>query len=58
MSVERDESNFVMFVCDECGSTLETDERDFYDAVVEKKHEGWRSVKRDDEWEDRCPDCG
>ena len=30
---------------------------DFMDAVDYKKNNGWKSQKRDGEWEDVCPEC-
>lgn len=47
-------------ICDICGE--ESEEcfdgfGDFYDAVQYKKDNGWKSQKRNGQWEDVCPDC-
>lgn len=30
---------------------------DFQEAVEHKKTTGWKSVRVDEEWKDKCPDC-
>jgi len=44
-------------VCDICGEEAEEGFDDFYEAVEYKKTEGWKSQKRNGQWEDVCPDC-
>ena len=44
-------------ICDICGEEAEEDFDDFYDAVEYKKAEGWKSQKRNGQWEDVCLDC-
>ena len=44
-------------ICDICGEEAEEDFDDFYEAVEYKKAEGWKSQKRNGQWEDVCPEC-
>ena len=44
-------------ICDICGGEAPDDFFDFYEAVEYKKKKGWKSQKRQGEWEDVCPDC-
>lgn len=44
-------------ICDICGEEAEEGFDDFYEAVEYKKTEGWKSQKRNGQWEDVCPDC-
>ncbi len=44
-------------VCDICGEEAEEDFDNFYEAVEYKKTGGWKSQKRNEEWEDVCADC-
>ena len=48
---------FCSLTCDVCGEEADETFDDFYDAVEYKKNEGWKSQKRNGEWEDVCPDC-
>lgn len=49
----------VTFSCDRdgCDEVLETGEHDFFEAIAEKKREGWTSEKRNSQWNDVCPAC-
>lgn len=42
--------------CDYCANFISGFE-DLDDAVDYKKPKGWRSVKEDGEWFDKCPEC-
>lgn len=44
-------------ICDICGEEAEETFDDFYEAVQYKKAEGWKSQKRNGQWEDVCPGC-
>jgi hypothetical protein len=44
-------------ICDICGEEADEAFDDFYDAVQYKKDNGWKSQKRNGQWEDVCPDC-
>lgn len=43
--------------CDVCGEEAEETFDGFYDAVEYKKAEGWKSQKRNGQWQDVCPEC-
>jgi L-rhamnose mutarotase len=43
--------------CDVCGEKLFKVFHEFQDAVNYKKQNGWKSQRRNGEWEDVCPDC-
>lgn len=43
--------------CDVCGDILETDTKDFYEAIQIAKREDWLIRKIDNEWTHTCPDC-
>jgi hypothetical protein len=47
----------VVFECDHCAETLDTDESDFGDALAVLRDSGWKAVKEGDEWSHRCDDC-
>ena len=44
-------------ICDNCGEVHPESFDDFYDAVEAKKENGWKSKKRNGNWEDWCPKC-
>jgi hypothetical protein len=48
----------IIFECDECGDTFESNTREFDEAWENAKDEGWRAYKEDGEWCHSCPDCG
>lgn len=58
MSIDRQYGK-VVFTCDECDDTLETDMRDFGEALRAVKDAGWFAHRDDDdmEWVHVCPDC-
>ena len=43
--------------CDVCGEDAGEVFDDFYEAVQFKKDNGWKSQKKNGEWEDVCPEC-
>ncbi len=43
--------------CDVCGNEAEESFFEFYEAVEYKKANGWKSQRRDGQWEDVCPEC-
>jgi hypothetical protein len=43
-------------ICNICGEATNGFE-DFYEAVMYKKDNGWKSEKHNGEWEDICPEC-
>lgn len=48
---------FFTITCDFCPND-ETFEADSFNEFIElKKEAGWKSVKEDDEWADKCPSC-
>lgn len=45
----------IIFECDACGDTLETDESDFADANRARRDAGWAAVHvKGDEWAHYC----
>ena len=54
--IDRD-GGFYYLICDVCGEEAPASFCEFQEAVRYKKAEGWRSRRRDGEWEDVCPDC-
>jgi hypothetical protein len=55
MSIVRTNKKYVP-TCDICGDTLPA-ELDYYDAVYNKREEGWKSNQRNGEWIDICCNC-
>jgi hypothetical protein len=47
----------IIFECDVCGETFDTDERDFVEAKGKFDEEGWRARKIGSDWVHNCPDC-
>jgi uncharacterized protein (DUF983 family) len=47
----------VVFECDACGTTLETETSDFGSARNLLRREGWRARKLGDGWMHFCPKC-
>ena len=56
MTIDRDFDFFSLY-CDICGEEAEEQFDEFEEAVDYKKANGWKSRKRNGEWEDICPDC-
>ena len=48
---------YYFLYCDVCGEEESGMFDSFYDAVEYKKINGWKSQKRNSEWEDVCPEC-
>lgn len=58
MSIGKNgEKDGFVLMCDCCWEEAPERFSEFYDAVEYKKSEGWKSQKRNGEWEDVCPDC-
>lgn len=58
--MDRQKGNRIVFECDGCDNTLETDETDFDAARVKFQEAGWRSARgqgRNAQWEHYCPTC-
>lgn len=54
MSIERQEGT-IWFLCDRCSNALDTEERDFAEALIAMKAAGWSSWRdRAGEWEHIC----
>lgn len=49
----------VVFECDDCGDALETETRDFHEALERLREEGWRTLpgRTDHEWRHKCGTC-
>ena len=53
--IERVGRNYEL-QCDYCSNYVD-DFEDFQEAVDYKKANGWKSVKINEEWTDKCPNC-
>lgn len=48
----------IVFTCDECESEeLDSNTKDFEEAIEVLKMNSWIYLKEDDEWKHVCPDC-
>lgn len=48
----------LIFICDECDESLETDTKLFAEADALRKEEGWIATKsRSGNWTHTCPMC-
>ena len=56
MTIDKSCGTFDL-TCDNCGLVFDESFDDFYDAVDAKKENGWKSKKRNGNWEDWCPKC-
>lgn len=56
MSIERYGKVFALY-CDVCGMKADETFNDFQEAVDYKEENGWKSQRRNGEWEDICPKC-
>ncbi|NLK98123.1 MAG: hypothetical protein GX272_08615 [Epulopiscium sp.] len=54
--ITRHDSLFHL-ICDICGEKADEYFLIFNDAVQYKKNNGWKSQKRNGEWEEICPNC-
>jgi len=60
MSIERNRFGFdgeISFECDACGNELHTETANFDAARAKLKDDGWRTIKRNGDWEHICPLC-
>ena len=57
MSIER-QFGKIIFVCDSCEDDIETDKKDFNEALEYTKQEKWRSFRtKTGAWRHYCPEC-
>jgi DNA-directed RNA polymerase subunit RPC12/RpoP len=49
--------NKIVYICDECGEELDTEEGDYNEAWEIAKENGWRCWQDGDEWKHECEDC-
>ena len=47
----------VVFECDSCEATTESDTGDFNEAWAAAKRDGWKARKIGADWVHACPDC-
>lgn len=47
----------ISFECDGCADVLDTDTRDFDEAMGALRAEEWRSQKHGQDWSHYCPMC-
>lgn len=48
----------IVFICDDCDDTLETETSDFEEANDIRIDSGWRAFRDHSNWMHVCPDCG
>lgn len=51
------QGGFFHLTCDVCQQEAGEAFFEFDEAVQHKKDNGWRSQRRNGEWEDVCPEC-
>lgn len=56
MSIEKIGGLYCL-MCDVCGSEVDKNFDDFYEAVNYKKTNDWKSKKYGTDWVDVCPCC-
>ena len=57
MTIERDGQGQIEFTCDDCG-TESFGPADSFEVLKEDAYQaGWRTHKRDGEWQQACPQC-
>lgn len=47
----------IVFQCDCCDKTLDTDTKDFDEALSKMRSEEWKCRKSGKDWLHYCPDC-
>ena len=47
----------IVFECDACGETLETDSSDFDEANILRRRAGWSAQKLQNEWLHFCSEA-
>lgn len=53
----RNRDNEIVFECDDCGTELDTQTRDFDEARTALREADWRTSKDGDKWVHHCPEC-
>lgn len=56
--MDRQHGGKIIFECDSCDETLETETKDFDDARLMLESEGWKARNIADVWLHGCPKCG
>ncbi len=56
MTIENNGGTYDL-ICDVCGDCADESFENFHDAVNGKKEHGWKSQKRNGDWEDVCEIC-
>lgn len=54
--MDRQHGNFI-FECDACGATLDTDTRDFNEALGIMRRANWRASPIGKDWVHTCDGC-
>lgn len=57
MTSERDDDGLIVFTCDKCPETLETEHDEWDTAWPVAKEAGWRAFRLGKDWRHSCPDC-
>lgn len=49
----------IWFLCDSCTESIDTEERDFQEAVATMRGAGWNATRigQPGDWVHACPDC-
>ncbi|NLW90028.1 MAG: hypothetical protein GXY34_00285 [Syntrophomonadaceae bacterium] len=56
MTIDNSHGKYDL-ICDNCGYIYDEPVIGFHDALDVKKEAGWKSKKRNGNWEDWCPEC-
>lgn len=57
MTAETTRYRTIQFLCDSCGTALDTGRSVFTAALDMMKAQGWRARREGDSWKHECEDC-
>ena len=56
--IDRQRGGIIIFECDSCDAVLDTKTKDFDEACVAMRADGWHARKVCGEWLHGCESCG
>lgn len=56
--IDRQNGGIIMVECDSCNEVLDTETKDFSEALSVMRREGWKARKIAEEWLHGCPKHG
>lgn len=56
--IDRQNGGIIMVECDYCAEVLDTETRDFSEAMAVMRRKGWKARKIADQWLHGCPKHG